>query len=168
MGPEELLHHDQRLAKAPVSVPGDIIENIYIPARGYMKARKLERGDILRIIDLEGHQVPDVILFDADHLRDVSSCVHTCVVHQRWKIRKGDTIYSKYGKRMATIGEDTVGHLKLRVVTITIEGIAHSRGTCPRRGFNLTHHPVRRPACAALPYVGSPAPRRSSSSNRRS
>ena len=109
MGPEELLRHDQCLAKAPLSVPGDIIENVYIPARGFMKARKLEKGNILRIVDLEGHQVPDVIFFDADNLKDVSSCIHTCVVHQRWKIRKGDAIYSKHGKRMATITEDTVG-----------------------------------------------------------
>lgn len=131
MVPEELLHHDQGLALAPVSVPGDVIENVYIPARGYLKGRKLQKGTVLRIIDLEGHQVPDVIFFDADNLKDVSSCIHTCVMHQRWKIRKGDTIYSKYCKPMAKIIEDTVGlhhfgggfcNAELNAVRFGIEG----------------------------------------------
>lgn len=93
----------------PAAVPGRVVEDVLIPDRGYLRARRLEAGDVIRIIDVEGQQVPDVMLFDAENLKNPSSTMNTKLILNRWKIREGDPIYSKFCDRLATIVKDTVG-----------------------------------------------------------
>ncbi|MEW5920858.1 MAG: DUF1989 domain-containing protein [Bacillota bacterium] len=90
-------------------VPGVVKERIYIPPRGYMKARILHKGQCLRIVDLEGQQCADMILYNAADYTDVFSCVYTMLINQTWQITKGHLLYSKYASLMATMVEDTVG-----------------------------------------------------------
>ena len=87
----------------------EILEEILMPARGYMAARRLEPGQFLRIIDLEGSQVADVMMFHADNLQDVMSCINTKMLNRTWKISKSHKIYTKKCTHLATIVEDTVG-----------------------------------------------------------
>lgn len=101
--------HERALAAQPVQVPGQVLADVLIPNRGYLRARRLRRGESLRLIDCEGRQVPDVILFDPRDLRNCSSCMNTKVACGRWRIGLGDTIHSKDCDRLATITADTVG-----------------------------------------------------------
>jgi uncharacterized protein len=108
-GPNELLEHERALASQPVMINGDVIDDVLIPARGFLRARKLRAGQIIRFIDVEGQQVPDVILYDPNNLKNCSSMTNTILVAKTWKISNGHSIYAKLGQKMATIVEDTVG-----------------------------------------------------------
>ncbi len=61
-----------------------------------MKGRLVKKGQVIRIIDLEGQQVPDTIIWDANNLYNVSSAFQTMLIlRQGTKLRMGDGIYSK-------------------------------------------------------------------------
>jgi uncharacterized protein YcgI (DUF1989 family) len=108
-GPDELLEHERSLASQPVMISGDVLDDVLIPARGFLRARRLVTGQVIRFIDVEGQQVPDVILYDPSNLKNCSSMTNTLLVAKTWKITKGHSIYAKFGQKMATIVEDTVG-----------------------------------------------------------
>ena len=102
------LEYDKELAGRRPPVPGKAAEYIYVPARGYMTGRLLEKGQVIRIIDLEGQQVPDVIIWDADDLDNALSCTNTMGALHRWsKFLVGSGLYSQNGDRLAIISEDT-------------------------------------------------------------
>lgn len=106
------LEHDLELMKQRPPVPGEAIAYIYIPARGFMPARVIKKGQVIRIIDLEGQQVPDVILWDVNNLDNVLSCAYSRSANGKWtKVGKGGPfgLYSKYCDKLATITRDTVG-----------------------------------------------------------
>lgn len=93
----------------PIPHEAKIIEEILIPARNFMPARILKKGDFMRIIDVEGQQVADVILCDADNPKNVLSCSYTTLLNRTWKITTNHTLYSKFVTPMALITDDTVG-----------------------------------------------------------
>jgi len=106
------LEHDLEMMSHRPPVPGKVFEYIYIPARGFMEGRWVKKGQVLRIIDLEGQQVADTIIWDAINFDNVLSVGYTRHVHKRWtKIGTGGpyTLYSKYSEKLATITRDTVG-----------------------------------------------------------
>lgn len=107
--PGELLEKESRLAKQPLDVPGEVLEDVFLPARGFMRARLVEKGSVVRFIDIEGEQVADVILYDPRDLKNVSSFSNTILVANAWRITTGHSLYSKFGHKMATIVADTVG-----------------------------------------------------------
>jgi uncharacterized protein YcgI (DUF1989 family) len=108
-GAGELLRHEQALATCALPpIPGQLSDTL-VPARGFLPARVLARGDVLRIVDVEGEQVADLIFYDPSNLRNVSSMTNTMLINGTWKITTGHTFYAKFGQRMATIVEDTVG-----------------------------------------------------------
>ncbi len=100
--------HDLELSQLKPSVPGEIIEHIYLPAQGFMRGRVIEKGQVIRVIDLEGQQVHDGIIWDANNFDNVLNVVMTMVHNEKWdKWRPGDVIYSKYSEKLAMITEDT-------------------------------------------------------------
>ncbi len=110
--PSELLEHDRGLGRRLLPTDDQqrkIVEDVYVPARGFMRARVLKQGQALRIVDLEGQQVPDVLLFDANNLSNVASMPNTQLMARRWKLQLGDGIFAKMGQRLATITGDSVG-----------------------------------------------------------
>ncbi|MBI4318946.1 MAG: DUF1989 domain-containing protein [Chloroflexi bacterium] len=108
------LEREQFYLGQRVQVPSQVVEEVLIPARGYLPARVLKKGQVARVIDVEGQQVADVMLWDANNLKDCSSCVHTVVIQGTWQIGKGHSIYSKYCNKLATIVGDTLGFHKFR------------------------------------------------------
>ena len=63
-GPGELLKYEQECAARKVrDVPGRVIDDVLLPARGFLPAPMLETGQVMRIIDVEGQQVADLILY---------------------------------------------------------------------------------------------------------
>jgi uncharacterized protein len=132
-GPNELLEHERDLMKHDHGVEGTILHDVLIPARGFMRARTLQPGQIIRFIDVEGQQVPDVILYDPRNLKNCSSMGNSVLMARTWKLTKGHVIYSKMGEEMATIHEDTVG------VNVSMGGFCNPSVNEIRYGIEGTH-----------------------------
>lgn len=102
------LEHDKELLKLKPAVPGEVIEYVYIPARGYMTGRPIKKGQVIRIIDLEGQQVPDVCIWDRNDLGNVLNTTNTMAILGRWsKLTIGNGLYSKNCDKLAIVSEDT-------------------------------------------------------------
>lgn len=107
--PGALLEHDAALRDLPLAEPpGTVLEDILVPARGFMRARTLDAGQILRIVQVEGQQCADLVVFDADDMKDRCSMVMTTLRAGRWRLAPGDTVVSAGGIDMMRIIEDTV------------------------------------------------------------
>jgi uncharacterized protein YcgI (DUF1989 family) len=106
---DELLRYEQECATRDLRpVPGNVILDVLVPARGYLPAPLMRAGQVMRIVDVEGQQVADLILYDPGNLKNLSSMNNTVLINKSWKITRGHSFYSKFGDRMATIIEDTV------------------------------------------------------------
>ncbi len=84
-----------------------LLEEI-IPAREYTSII-LHRGEILRVIDLEGKQVADLVTFNATDKGEKLSCVYSNLLNGTWKLTKGHSLYSNRARPMLSIIEDKVG-----------------------------------------------------------
>lgn len=69
----------------------------------------VERGDVLRLIDLEGQQAVDFLCFRADDLMDRYSATNTVKVQGNAYIGKGTVLYCDSGAPLFTVTEDTIG-----------------------------------------------------------
>jgi len=89
-----------------------MVEKIFleevIPAREYTSL-VLHRGEILRVIDLEGKQAADLVAFNATDKGEKLSCVYSNLLNGTWKLTKGHTLYSNRARPMFSIIEDKVG-----------------------------------------------------------
>jgi uncharacterized protein YcgI (DUF1989 family) len=65
---KQVSDHDQEFAYRKPSVPGKVVEYVFLPAMGFMMGRLVKKGQVIRIIDLEGQQVADTIIWDAGNL----------------------------------------------------------------------------------------------------
>lgn len=84
------------------------IETIDIPpASG--RALTLAKGDRLRVIDVEGSQVADLVAFAADGERDAFSQSFTRILLDRVDVRQGDSLVTAAGEPLLTVVADTVG-----------------------------------------------------------
>ena len=90
------------------NIPMKTIREVVVPAREYL-ALTIKKGQTLRLIDLEGHQVIDVIFFNLNDLEERSSCVLTCLFNITLHITKGHYIFSQKANKMFKIIEDKVG-----------------------------------------------------------
>ena len=107
---EQSLTRDQEYAAQKPEVPGNSAEYIYIPARGFMEARLVKKGQAIRIITLQGRQCGDMIMWDAENFDNVLNCCMSMLLNSRWNgWQKGDTLYSKHCEPLAVFGEDTTG-----------------------------------------------------------
>jgi uncharacterized protein YcgI (DUF1989 family) len=88
-------------------VPGKVRSCEFLPPRGYWGGL-VERGQVIRVIDLEGHQCFDCIIYDAADLYNRANCSHSIGKERKWDYWvPGDGIWSKLGDRLAMITEDT-------------------------------------------------------------
>jgi uncharacterized protein len=70
---------------------------------------KLARGQVLRIIDLEGNQAVDTIFYNADDTAESYSVTDTLQRQGNIYLSTGSTLYSNRGRAMLTIVADTCG-----------------------------------------------------------
>lgn len=104
------LAHDIELSECRPPVPGEAMEYVYMPSRGFMTGRLIKKGQVLRVIDLEGEQCFDCIIWDAENLANPLNCMNTQLFNRKWdKWQPGDVIYSKNCDRLVMITEDTTG-----------------------------------------------------------
>lgn len=100
-------------AAAPAAAdlpPGaQVVEDMVVPARGYLRARTVPAGHLVGIADVEGQQVADVVLTRAAEPRDWLSCLNTKLINGTEQITTGHVLHSKQCIVLATVVADTVG-----------------------------------------------------------
>ena len=69
----------------------------------------MDPGQTLRIVDLEGKQVVDLVALSADNPLEKLSCVYSVMLNRTWKLTTDHVLYSNLAQAMFTITEDTVG-----------------------------------------------------------
>ena len=85
-----------------------VIMDRVFPAKSHT-AFTMSTGQVLRIEDVEGKQVADVICFNLHDLTDRMNNENTMLLNHTYNPTKGHVIYSTNCNRMFTIVEDTVG-----------------------------------------------------------
>lgn len=99
-----------------------VLREVTIPPKEYL-GLELERGQLLRIVDVEGKQVPDLVCFARDDRSERLSCNNSRLIERRWLLTTGHTLYSDEGNAMLAIVDDTVG-------------IHHASGGCCNEAAN--------------------------------
>ncbi len=83
--------------------------DISIEARGHSPALVVRKGQILRIEDVEGQQVADVMITRLANPRDWLSCLYTKLHNGTERVSSGNILFSKMAEEMAILVADTVG-----------------------------------------------------------
>lgn len=73
------------------------------------RAFKLQKGQKLKVIDPQGQQVSDMVLFNANDLREKISSGKTLDFEESILITKGNFLWSNRSRKMMEILEDTNG-----------------------------------------------------------
>ena len=89
-------------------MPGKIRIEETIPARG-STSLVLNRGETIRIIDVEGKQVADFVALSAVDKTERLSCAYSNVLNAKWLLTAGDILYTNRVRPMLAITADTVG-----------------------------------------------------------
>jgi len=93
----------------PHAVPGEILERLTLPAGAPWSAR-LEAGERLRIVDVEGRQAVDFLCFDAADPANRYNAANTLKFAGNVYLGEGAVLYSDRAEPLMTIVEDSVGH----------------------------------------------------------
>jgi uncharacterized protein len=91
--PDVMRHHP---------VPGRTVREWVVPSRGYA-GFTMEAGQVLRFVDIEGKQVPDVVCFNEHDLSDELNMGNTMLLNKRRELVQGDVLYSIVCNPMMTI-----------------------------------------------------------------
>ena len=97
---------DKAATRAPV--PGRIVFETTLPPRGRI-AHEISRGQMLRVVDLEGRQVGDLVAFNRENLKEKFWISNTIRLNGTVFVTKGHVLYSELSRPMFTIMEDTCG-----------------------------------------------------------
>jgi uncharacterized protein YcgI (DUF1989 family) len=89
-------------------VRGRIVQHRVIPAQS-SGAVDVARGQVVRIVDVEGQQVPDVLVYDRHNLKRQLSMRYSLIINGKVGLSTGDTLYDLDCEPVATIVADTVG-----------------------------------------------------------
>jgi urea carboxylase-associated protein 1 len=118
------------------ATPGPVVHDEVVPARAPW-SRVIVAGQVLRIVDLEGNQAVDCILYDAHDTDDRYSAPATIVRQRNIFLTTGSELVSSEGNVLMTIVADTCG----RHDTIG--------GACSRESNTLRygHHTYHQHAC---------------------
>lgn len=84
-----------------------IVDQI-IPAREHASLI-LSRGKTLRVTDLEGKQVADLVALSHVNKEEKLSCVYSNVLNGTWKLTRGHILYTNLARPMLIVTEDKVG-----------------------------------------------------------
>lgn len=99
---------DSKLARAE-QIDGKVLNDQVVPAGGHY-SRKLDAGDRLRIVDLEGRQAVDFMCYDLHDRENRYNAANTIKMNQSIFIGKGFKLYSDRADVLMTVSEDTLGY----------------------------------------------------------
>ena len=94
--------------QAKAGISGEVMFEQIIPPRGKI-AREMAAGETLRIIDLEGQQVGDIIMFNKRDLQEKFWISNTVRLNGAVYATTGHVLYSELSNPMFTITADTCG-----------------------------------------------------------
>ena len=85
-----------------------LVQEVVVPARD---ARWLlvRAGQVLQIVDLEGHQVGDLMAYMADRSEEHFSPAHTCSCLTKLVPEFGDELFSNHRRPLMRLIRDDVG-----------------------------------------------------------
>lgn len=86
----------------------NILRDETIEPSGHFAA-EIRKGQVLRIVDLEGQQVADLVTVNAGNLAEKLSVMNTINLNKQVLPRVGYVLYSDEARAMMTIVEDTCG-----------------------------------------------------------
>jgi urea carboxylase-associated protein 1 len=86
-----------------------VVSSVVVPG-GAPYDVELKRGQVLRIIDLEGQQGVDFLCFNKDNTEERYNLAHSIKKAATLNLTKGHVLYSDAARPMMTIIEDTCGH----------------------------------------------------------
>ncbi|MFQ5914920.1 MAG: DUF1989 domain-containing protein [Nitrospinota bacterium] len=89
-------------------VPGKVLEDKIIEPRGYY-AGEVRKGEVFRIIDIEGQQVADFVCFNLNRLEEKLSPPNTANLNRQVFPGVGYTLFSDEAGELMTIVADTCG-----------------------------------------------------------
>ena len=115
-----------------MTVPGTILYDAIVPARAPW-SRVVHVGETLRIIDLEGNQAVDCILYNPHDTAERYSFSDTIVAQGNIFLSTGTHLLSNEGNVMMTITADTCGRHD------TIGGACSRESNTLRYGHHTTH-----------------------------
>jgi len=127
--PEQQGRRSVMVSASADAVPGKILREQVIAPKEYL-GLELLKGQVLRIVDVEGKQVPDVVSFNLHDPAEKQSCNNSRLIQKRWLLTTGHVLYSDEGNEMMTIVADTVG-------------VHHASGGCCNEGANFRRYGVR-------------------------
>jgi uncharacterized protein len=84
-----------------------IYSEVILAGDGWM--RELKRGQVLRIVDLEGNQAADTLFYDAENPEDHYSAVATIAGQGNIYLSTGSVLLTESGKELLKIIADTCG-----------------------------------------------------------
>lgn len=97
----------QQLVESRLDPAQAAIDEVHPAGEPWMKA--LQRGQILRIVDLEGNQAVDTIFYSAADPQERYSLTHTIQAQGALYLGTGSQLMSSEGRPMLTIVADTCG-----------------------------------------------------------
>ncbi len=89
-------------------IPGKILNDMIIEPRGHY-AGEVKKGEVFRIIDIEGQQVADFLCFNLARPDEKLSPHNTLLLNNQIFPCKGYTLFSDEAGKLMTITEDTCG-----------------------------------------------------------
>ena len=87
---------------------GDVLFDEIVPARQPW-GRVIRKGQILRLVNLEGQQAVDFLCYDADNPADRYSSMNTIKVQANLYVTQGTVLYADSGNALFTVVADTFG-----------------------------------------------------------
>ena len=93
---------------APAKITGTVLSDEVLPARAYWHKR-LSKGAVLRIVDLEGCQAVDTLIYDAARTDIRYNAANTMKLAHSVYLSKGCVLYDDLAQPLMTMVEDTVG-----------------------------------------------------------
>ncbi|RQP25466.1 urea amidolyase associated protein UAAP2 [Piscinibacter terrae] len=120
----------------------------------------VSRGQVLRIVDLEGNQAVDTVFFNADDPDEQYSLTHTIQAQGALYLGVGSRLMSNEGRAMLSIVADTCGRHD------TLGGACSCESNTVRYGLDKRPmHSCRDSFMAAITAEGSPLHKRRVASN---
>jgi uncharacterized protein YcgI (DUF1989 family) len=116
----------------PSPPPGEILFDAVVPP-GRPWGHRVAKGDMLRLIDLEGQQAVDFLCYDAADPTDRYCATNTIKVQRKLFVDKGTVLYSDLGNALFTVVKDTCGRHD------TIYGCCSEPNNFLRYGVRGTH-----------------------------
>jgi urea carboxylase-associated protein 1 len=91
------------------TVPGRVISEATVAA-GRPWGARIRKGDVLRIVDIEGRQGVDFLCYNADEPEERYHAPNTMKKARRIALEKGDVLYSDVARPLMTVVADTCGN----------------------------------------------------------